>query len=301
MRCLAVAAWFLTCAVGCSFSTSGVGPGEHPDGATGDDGPVSTNDGATPGPDAGPMCPGQGMPCDGPDTDLCPEGVIICDGANPICTDTTDNLVELCNGVDDDCDGTIDNGFDLQHDPTNCGSCGTTCTNAHGTTGCMTSACAPVCASGYQSCDGDLANGCELLVDTNPMCSTFVPPTSFVNGDSSSASLTASGHVEAWYAVNVRESLLSSSAPLTARITLDNPPGVDYDLYVYCVNCGMLAASSLQGPGVQESVDIGRDDNFGDVSFPIMIEVRYYDDTDNCAGWTLTVTGNVTTDVRNCN
>jgi hypothetical protein len=34
---------------------------------------------------------------------------------------------EICNNKDDDCDGVIDNGFDLQHDPVNCGVCGHVC------------------------------------------------------------------------------------------------------------------------------------------------------------------------------
>lgn len=34
---------------------------------------------------------------------------------------------ETCNRLDDDCDGVVDNGFDLQTDPENCGSCATRC------------------------------------------------------------------------------------------------------------------------------------------------------------------------------
>jgi hypothetical protein len=53
-----------------------------------------------------------GMACDGPDTDLCPEGVIACDGAGgTLCTDNTGDNVELCNGIDDDCKNGIDDPF----------------------------------------------------------------------------------------------------------------------------------------------------------------------------------------------
>jgi hypothetical protein len=48
--------------------------------------------------------PGGGMPCDGPDTDLCAEGVTACTGGALACTDSTGGTVDLCNGVDDDCD-----------------------------------------------------------------------------------------------------------------------------------------------------------------------------------------------------
>ncbi len=49
-------------------------------------------------------------PCDGPDADLCQEGVYMCDGLNNVtCVETTPVEVEVCNGRDDDCDGVIDN------------------------------------------------------------------------------------------------------------------------------------------------------------------------------------------------
>src|SRR5262245_61786209 len=45
-----------------------------------------------------------GAPCDGPDTDLCNEGMRICSSGAIVCSDTTGNRVDLCNGFDDDCD-----------------------------------------------------------------------------------------------------------------------------------------------------------------------------------------------------
>ncbi len=60
-----------------------------------------------------------GDPCDGPDADLCPEGVFVCNAAGDgvDCTDLTGDDVEVCNGVDDDCDGLID------EPPAMCGGC----------------------------------------------------------------------------------------------------------------------------------------------------------------------------------
>jgi hypothetical protein len=46
---------------------------------------------------------GLGLPCDGPDTDLCSDDIMTCNG----CT-VGPNNVETCNGVDDNCNGVID-------------------------------------------------------------------------------------------------------------------------------------------------------------------------------------------------
>ncbi|MGC4094605.1 MAG: MopE-related protein [Polyangiaceae bacterium] len=46
---------------------------------------------------------GLGEACDGPDTDLCPDDVMTCNGCS-----TGPNTVETCNGIDDDCNGIID-------------------------------------------------------------------------------------------------------------------------------------------------------------------------------------------------
>jgi len=56
-----------------------------------------------------------GGACDGPDADLCNEGVFVCNGAGTgtVCNDASGSNVELCNGVDDDCDGQTDEGFVL--------------------------------------------------------------------------------------------------------------------------------------------------------------------------------------------
>jgi hypothetical protein len=44
-----------------------------------------------------------GEACDGPDTDLCPDDVMTCNGCS-----MGPNKVELCNGLDDNCNGIID-------------------------------------------------------------------------------------------------------------------------------------------------------------------------------------------------
>jgi hypothetical protein len=50
-----------------------------------------------------------GASCDGPDSDTCAEGLILCNGdGSTTCNDTTGANVELCNAQDDDCDGDVD-------------------------------------------------------------------------------------------------------------------------------------------------------------------------------------------------
>ncbi len=60
---------------------------------------------------------GLGDACDGPDSDLCKNGVKVCDNnGKVICgTETKQGIIELCNDFDDDCDGVIDNGFEQKN------------------------------------------------------------------------------------------------------------------------------------------------------------------------------------------
>lgn len=69
---------------------------------------------------------------------------------------------ETCNGLDDDCDGFIDDGFDLQTDEANCGTCGVPCSIAGAQSQCVSGACAFVaCYPGYADVNNDATDGCE--------------------------------------------------------------------------------------------------------------------------------------------
>jgi sulfatase-modifying factor enzyme 1/putative metal-binding protein len=62
----------------------------------------------------------------------------------------TNNGVEQCDGQDNNCDGQIDEGFNLDSDPNNCGTCNHTCVALHATA---------ICVAG--KCDYDRTKGCD--------------------------------------------------------------------------------------------------------------------------------------------
>ena len=57
-----------------------------------------------------------GQACDGPDSDQCKNGALVCNGAGTGVTcgpESPTNIVEICNGLDDDCNGQTDETFNL--------------------------------------------------------------------------------------------------------------------------------------------------------------------------------------------
>ncbi|MCA9679151.1 MAG: hypothetical protein KC464_29245, partial [Myxococcales bacterium] len=103
---------------------------------------------------------GLGDACDGPDSDLCAEGVVVCaaDAIGTVCDDATDDTVETCNDVDDDCDLATDEDFAL----------GTACDGADG------DACVEgvvVCAAdGTATCDDTTSTTVELCNGLDDDC-----------------------------------------------------------------------------------------------------------------------------------
>jgi hypothetical protein len=231
----------------------------------------------------------------------CVPGTWACASPNLYCSGETGPTTETCNGLDDDCDGVVDNGFDLESDEQNCGECGNVCQSTNGTNFCVTGVCMPGCNLGFFDCDGDPDNGCEAARNTNPSC----PGTNLgtVDGDQGSDQLSVGGFAEAWYWVTIAEGS-DTATPLTARISLDVPAGVDFDLYAYCFTCGgTLAASSTGGIGVDEQVELRADDDFGaEDTHVVRLEIRFVSGSGGaCANWTLTIVGNTGAPAQTCN
>ena len=113
--------------------------------------------------------PDLGSPCDGPDSDQCPNGLMQCleDGLGTVCgPEQMTDVSETCNGMDDDCDGEVDEGFS---------KLGKICDGpdkdlcANGVFQCLADgqglACGPeIPASVVEECNG-LDDDCDLQVD----------------------------------------------------------------------------------------------------------------------------------------
>ena len=81
------------------------------------------------------------------------------------------------------------------------------------------------------------------------------------------------------------------SEPLSHRIKLTVPPGVDYDLKIWDACGGALLASSNGGTGVDESITITKPDGTtADKSFNYWIEIVFHAGS-TCDEWTLNVEG----------
>jgi hypothetical protein len=101
------------------------------------------------------------------------------DGCEYACT-VTNGGVEVCDYADNNCNGQVDEGFDLQNDPANCGTCGNGCSqlypNSTGT--CTAGVCGfGACLPGFYNIDGIAANGCEYA------CSPAMPGAEQCDGE----------------------------------------------------------------------------------------------------------------------
>ena len=225
------------------------------------------------------------------------------------CDDTDPNVFpgapELCNGVDDDCDDVVDQFDEACYSgppgTLNVGVCvAGVSTCAGGQWGPCVGEVLPtpeVCNGLDDDCNGTDDDG--IVSDTNPVCAahTYLGA---IAGDTGAAQVGAMSFDERFYRVTLQEQN-AGTVPVLARVQLQPTAAADFDLYVYCLSCGgTLAGSSTLGPGVADTVDVGRDDGLGDQSYDILIEVRFAS-ANPCGFWTLTVTGNVPNPNRACN
>ncbi len=105
-----------------------------------------------------------GGPCTtGTDTGLCDRGMLMCLGGIETCVGAIGPTFELCDGFDQDCDGNNINGYNLQTDVQNCGTCGMSCNLPNAFEGCTTGACTIVaCAPNFFNNNNMTADGCEF-------------------------------------------------------------------------------------------------------------------------------------------
>jgi hypothetical protein len=196
---------------------------------------------------------------------------------------------EICDDNDNDCDGQADEDWNKMTDFFNCGACGNVCPLANAVSECVSGACFSTCDSGFASCDGNAANGCETALDTNPAC-TGAEVIGLISGDSGSQVIMRQGQGEHW----VRFRLVDSAVvvPQRARISLNVPADVDFDIYAYTVSCGgqLRASSVTQG---DESMLVQQSDSgsFADDSIDVLVEIRFAEGS-SCDTWILTVEGN---------
>ncbi|MBP7147448.1 MAG: right-handed parallel beta-helix repeat-containing protein, partial [Acidobacteria bacterium] len=114
------------------------------------------------------------QPCDGPDSDLCTEGVFLCTSQAQTCTDDSGPSLDLCDGTDNDCDPASPDGageawFGQPCDGTDADLC------LEGVSACV---------SGAQSCDDPNDADPDLCDGVNNDCDP----------------LTLDGSAETWYA-----------------------------------------------------------------------------------------------------
>ena len=119
--------------------------------------------------------------CDGDLTNGCETSTASdaanCGGCGTACSNT--GITPLC--VGGNCVGACAPGFtdcnndkradgcevQTATDKNNCGGCGTVCPSQNATASCNNAACAITCNAGFKDCDGSLANGCEVAVNTD--------------------------------------------------------------------------------------------------------------------------------------
>lgn len=177
-----------------------------------------------------------------------------------------------------DCDASVVNGCETQLGTlSNCSSCGDACNLANASAVCSASGCAVgSCSSGFCDANSNPVDGCEFLLDSNPLCTDWVDLDqwaidqglisaggSLVRGDYNDSFEMTGLSGEYWFRTHVREGY-DFVWNLSATFTVDPGNAADYDLEVYLDDpCGSVAGSSSASGGTADSVRVSWSDNWG--------------------------------------
>ncbi|MBI5487883.1 MAG: hypothetical protein HY905_11165 [Deltaproteobacteria bacterium] len=217
---------------------------------------------------------------------------------------------DFCNRIDDDCDpGTEDGSGDPAVGAPCDGPDLDLCPEGTATCAAGELLCSDVTGNSVETCNG-LDDDCDSLTDedfapdNNPLCADGFWDLGVVSGDTGSDSTADAFWSEQWDFVTFREEDLAGSAPITGTISLYSPPGIDFDLYVYCLACGgtLAGASTVGGlDGHLDQVDVRRDDTAAADNLDVLIEIRHSAGV-VCSGgdWSLTVNGATDVAVATC-
>jgi len=153
-------------------------------------------------------CGGSGIDCWAPDVCCGTQCVDLnvntsnCGGCGIVCNDEIPHAFTLCvtgSCVLDgcragwaDCNSNPADGceIDINTDLSNCGACGTVCTNAHGSTVCTSGNCVPTCVGLWGNCNSDPVDGCETALDTLTNCGACFASCSMPNATATCATGT---------------------------------------------------------------------------------------------------------------
>jgi len=203
--------------------------------------------------------------------------------------------ITSCDPQYSDCDGLVEDGCETLiggSDINNCGGCGVTCSRQNAQVACSTGICQlAACNNGFCNGDSNSANGCETILDQNPSCAGATDLGS-IKGNTGAESKVVQNFGEKIYSLTVQEDILDITlGQLLADITLTPTGGTDYDLDVWCQNCGNTPFSSELGVGQSDHLTIGRDNTLlTDSTFLIFIRVKFFSGN-SCAPWQLVVNG----------